>query len=172
MRTFLLVGLLVTSLFGAGELSNRRAPGFSLMDLRSVQHDPQDDRGKVVIVEFMQTNCSHCQKFTGILEQAKAKYKGQIAIYSIVTNPDNGTTMQKYMADYKLTSPILWDSGQVMASYMKLSPTNPTMNFPHVFLIDKNGYIKNDYGYSTATASVFETTGPLFAEIEKLLGGK
>jgi thiol-disulfide isomerase/thioredoxin len=172
MRTFFLIALLATALFGAGELSNRRAPGFSLMDLRSVQHDPQDDRGKVVIVEFMQTTCPHCQKFTGVLEQAKAKYKDQISIYSIVTNPDSGQTMQKYIVDYKLTSPILWDSGQVMASYMKLSPSNPTMSFPHFFLIDRNGMIKNDYGYGTATANVFETTGPLFAEIDKLLGGK
>jgi len=109
MRTFFLVGFLVTALFGAGELSNRRAPGFSLMDLRSVQHDPQDDRGKVVIVEFMQTTCPHCQKFTGILEQAKAKYREKIAIYSIVTNPDNGQSMQKYIVDYKLTTPILYD---------------------------------------------------------------
>jgi thiol-disulfide isomerase/thioredoxin len=172
MRTFLLSILCVWCLFGAGELSNRRAPGFSLMDLRSVQHDPQDDRGKIVIVEFMQTTCPHCQKFTSILELAKAKYKEKISIYSIVTSPDNGQTMQKYIADYKLTSPILWDSGQVMASYMKLSPSNPSMNFPHFFLIDQKGIIRNDYGYGPATVNVFETTGPLFAEIDKLLGGK
>jgi thiol-disulfide isomerase/thioredoxin len=172
MRTLLISTFLVTALFGAGELSNRRAPGFSLMDLRSAQHDPQDDRGKVVIVEFMQTTCPHCQKFTGILEQAKAKYKDQIAIYSIVTNPDNGQTMQKYAADFKVTSPLLWDSGQVMASYMKLSPSNPTMSFPHFFLIDKNGMIRNDYGYGDKTASVFETTGPLFAELDKMISGK
>jgi thiol-disulfide isomerase/thioredoxin len=172
MRYFSLVTLCVTLLFGANELSNRRAPGFSLMDLRSVQHDPQDDRGKVVIVEFMQTTCPHCQKFTGILEQAKAKYKDKISIFSIVTAPDNGQTMQKYAADFKLTSPILWDSGQVMASYMKLSPSNPSMNFPHVFLIDKEGMIRNDYGYNSSTAAVFESTGPIFADIDRLLGGK
>src|SRR5271154_3650440 len=103
MRCLFPLVLGVSMLFGAGELSNRRAPGFSLMDLQSVQHDPQDDRGKVVIIDFMQTTCPHCQKFTGILEQAKAKYKDKVVIYSIVTNPDNGQTMQKYMADYKLT---------------------------------------------------------------------
>jgi len=162
----------VTVLFGAGELSNRRAPGFSLMDLQSVQHDPQNDRGKVVIVDFMQTTCPHCQKFTGVLEQAKAKYKDKIVIYSIVTTPDNGQTMQKYMAEYKMSGPLLWDSGQVMASYMKLSPQNPSMSFPHFFIIDGNGMIKNDYGYSQSTAPVFETTAPLFAEIDKLLAGK
>src|SRR3984893_11533397 len=143
MRIFLLIGLLVTGglsyVWGAGELSIRLAPGFSLMDLRSVQHDPQDDRGKVVIVEFMQTTCPHCQKFTSVLEQAKAKYKDQVSIYSIVTNPDNGKPIQNDVDGYKLPSPILWDSGQVMASYMKLSPSNPSMNFPHFFIIDRNG---------------------------------
>jgi hypothetical protein len=172
MRYLLILVAAASVVFGAGELSNRRAPGFSLMDLQGNQHDPQDDRGKVVIVEFMQTTCPHCQKFSGILEQAKAKYGSKIAIYSIVTNPDNGQTMQKYITDYKLSSPLLWDSGQVMASYMKLSPKNPTMTFPHFFVIDGSGTIKNDYGYATGTASVFETTAPLFAEIEKLMGSK
>jgi thiol-disulfide isomerase/thioredoxin len=172
MRTFFLIVLLVTGLFGAGELSNRRAPGFSLPDLHGTQHDPQDDRGKVVIVEIMQTTCPHCQKFTSILEQAKAKYKDQISIYSIVTLPDTVQMVQKYIVDYKVTGPILLDSGQVMASYMKVTPSNPNISFPHFFLIDRNGVIKNDYGYGTATANVFETTGPLFAEIDKLLGGK
>jgi thiol-disulfide isomerase/thioredoxin len=172
MRYFFSLILGVTMLFGAGELSNRRAPGFSLMDLQSVQHDPQDDRGKIVIVDFMQTTCPHCQKFTGVLEQIKGKYKDKIVIYSIVTNPDNGQTMQKYMSDYKLSGPLLYDSGQVMASYMKLSPRNPSMSFPHFFVIDKYGMIVNDYGYSQGTAPVFETVVPLSAEIDKLLAGK
>src|SRR5271163_4980386 len=106
MRRFFLPLLFLSMLFGANELSNRRAPGFSLMDLQGVQHDPEDDRGKVVIVDFMQTTCAHCQKFSGILEQAKAKYKDKISIYSIVTNPDNAQTMQRYGADYKLSSPL------------------------------------------------------------------
>jgi hypothetical protein len=45
------------TLFGAGEYSNRRAPGFSPADSHFEQHDTQDYRGKVPIVDFMQTKC-------------------------------------------------------------------------------------------------------------------
>jgi peroxiredoxin len=172
MRRLFLPVFLVSVLFGANELSNRRAPGFSLMDLSSAQHDPADDRGKVVIIDFMQTTCPHCQKLSGILEQVKAKYKDKVSIFSIVTSPDNGQTMQKYVGEYKLTSPLLFDCGQVMASYLKVTPQNPTVSFPHVFIIDRNGMIKNDYAYTTATAPIFETSAPLFADIDRLLGGK
>jgi peroxiredoxin len=87
----------------------------------------------------------------------------------MVTLPDTLQNVQKYIADYKVTSPVLLDCGQVIASYLKLSPSNPSVTFPHVFIIDKAGIIKNDYGYGSATASVFETTGPLYADIDKLL---
>ena len=41
--------------FAAGALSNRRAPGFSLPDSTMKQHDPLDYRGKILLLEFMQT---------------------------------------------------------------------------------------------------------------------
>jgi peroxiredoxin len=171
MRHILALGLLVPALFAAGEYSNRRAPGFSLPDMRGIQHDPQDYRGKVVIVEFMQTACPHCIKFSEILEQAKAKYKDKIEILSVVTMPDTAQNVQKYIADHKITSPILFDSGQVMASYLKITPQNPSVSFPHVFFLDGKGMIRNDYGYDKESAPVFEGTA-LFLEIEKLLAGK
>jgi peroxiredoxin len=172
MRITVLASLLIAPLlFGSGEFSNRRAPGFSLPDMNGVQHDPQDDRGKVVIVEFMQTACAHCQKFSGILEQAKTKYGDKIAVMSVVTMPDTFQNVKQYAAANKITTPILFDSGQVMASYLKITPQNPTVSFPHVFIIDRNGMIKNDFGYSSATSNVFEGTA-LFTEIDKLLGTK
>jgi thiol-disulfide isomerase/thioredoxin len=62
------------SILAAGPLSGRRAPGFSLPDSNLQQHDPQDHRGKVLVVEIMKTNCPHCRTFSSILEEAKAKY--------------------------------------------------------------------------------------------------
>ena len=38
------------SLLAAGEYSNRRAPGFSLTDSHFRQHDPQDYRGKTLML--------------------------------------------------------------------------------------------------------------------------
>jgi peroxiredoxin len=169
MRSILVLSLLVPTLFASGEFSNRRAPGFSLPDSQGVQHDPQDYRGKVVIVEFMQTTCVHCAKFAEILEQAKAKYKDKIQVLSIVVLPDSVPNVQKFMAEHKITSPILFDSGQVTASYLKITPQNPSVNFPHVFFIDGKGMIKNDFGYDKESVPIFEGAG-VNAEIDKLVG--
>ena len=57
MKLPVLILIAALGLFGANEFSNRRAPGFSLADSKFQQHDPQDYRGKVVIVDFMQTTC-------------------------------------------------------------------------------------------------------------------
>ena len=66
-----LAWLSVAVLVADGELSNRRAPGFSLPDGNLKQHDLQDYRGRVVLVEFMQSQCPNCAAFSRVLEQVK-----------------------------------------------------------------------------------------------------
>jgi peroxiredoxin len=154
------------TLFAAGEYSNRRAPGFSLSDSHFQQHDPQDYRGKVLIIDFMQTTCGICMKLADALVQVKAKYGDKIAIMSIMTLPDNYQTVDKFAADHKIGWPMLFDSGQVMMSYLKVTPANPQVHFPHLFLVDGNGTIKNDFEGSEDKAL---TVAALSAEIDKLL---
>lgn len=171
MRKFLL--LLAASLsvvFAAGELSGRRAPGFALPDLNLNYHDIQDHRGKVVIVDIMRTACPHCLVVSKNLEKIKARFGSKVAIMSIVNPPDNQQTVSQFLVANKLTNPVLFDCGQVSAVYLKVTPKNPTINIPHVFLIDQQGMIRNDFGYGEATKGILEGDG-LAAEVEKLLGG-
>src|SRR6185295_3819882 len=119
MRIFLCVVACAGSLLAAGELSNRRAPGFSLPDSNLKQHDTQDYRGKILIVEIMQTTCPHCAAFSAILEEAVAKYGGRVAVLSLTLPPDNQDTVRRYIAKNKITVPILFDMGQAAASYLK-----------------------------------------------------
>jgi peroxiredoxin len=150
------------TLFAAGEYSNRRAPGFSLADSHFQQHDPQDYKGKVVIVEFMQTTCSICMKLADTLLQVKAKYGDKVAILSITTLPDNFEKADKFATDHKIPWPVLFDSGQVMMSYLKVTPANPQIHFPHMFIIDGNGTIKYDFEGG-------EDLSTINAEVDKLL---
>jgi len=170
---FLSFLLLVTSslLFGAGELSHRRAPGFSLVDPTQQQHDLGDYHGKYVIVDFMQTTCPHCVKFAEVIEKLMIKYRGKVAALSIVVPPDNLNGVTAYIKAHNITIPVLFDCGQVTASYLKISPANPRVTFPHVFIVDPNGNLVNDWGYGPGNESIFEGEA-LGAEIEKLLSGK
>jgi peroxiredoxin len=158
--------LSAASVFGAGELSGRRAPGFSLPESPGKQHDPQDYRGKILIVDFMQVTCEHCVTFSAILEQAKAKYGDKIVVLSIVNPPSDAKGVADFIAQHKIKTPILFDCGQVAYSYLK--PSSPTITIPHVFLIDGEGMIRNDFAFGNDTLEVFQGKG-LFSEIDKLL---
>ena len=155
----------------AGDLSGRRAPGFSLVDANFVQHDSQDYRGKILLVDIMQTNCPHCGAFSNILQEVAKKYGGKVAVLSIVNPPDNTATVTQYIAQHKLTYPLVFDCGQVAASYMKATPQNTGFGVPHLFIIDAQGMIQNDYGYGPFSQGIFEGRD-LFSELDRLVKTK
>ncbi len=158
-------------MFAAGGLSNRRAPGFSLQDNTGRQHDLADYRGKIVLLEIMQTNCPHCRTFSKILDQIKARYGDRVAALSVVNPPDTPASVARYLAEVKPTTPILFDSGQMAISYFKVTPENPAIDIPHLFIIDANGWIVNDYAYGPKTKGIFEGKA-LFQELDRLLAAK
>jgi peroxiredoxin len=150
----------------AGDFSNRRAPGFSLADSHYQQHDPQDYRGKVLLIDIMQTQCLTCLKLADTLVQVKAKYGDKIGIISIVTLPDKQDVADRFAAAHHVTWPIVFDSGQVIVSYLKVTPSNPQVHFPHLFLIDPKGMIRNDFEGHEEKEQTFEA---LCAEIDRLM---
>jgi len=165
----LLAATTIFNAFAAGELSGRRAPSFSLPDLNLNYHDILDQRGKVVIVDIMMTSCPHCLAVSKNLEKIKAKYGNRIAIMSIVnSSADNQQTVSRYLTTNKITTPFLFDCGQVTATYLKVTPQRPSITLPHVFLIDQQGMIRNDFGYTESSKGLMEGDG-LSAEIDKLL---
>lgn len=169
MRTLICALTCALSLLASGELSGRRAPGFSLVDANFKQYDPQDYRGKILLIDIMQTACPHCVAFSGVLEEVATKYKDKVVVLEIVNPPDNASTVRQYALQHKITVPILFDCGQVSASYFKATPQTADVNVPHLFIVDEAGMIKNDYGYSLLTRGIFEGR-ELFAELDRILG--
>lgn len=160
-----------TILFAADEHSNRRAPGFSLPDSKMQQWDPADHRGKVVIVDFMKTECPHCQTASKALEKLRVKYGAKVQILSIVVPPDNIQSVGAYAAKHAVNSPILFDCGQVAGSYLKLGPKNPQLQLPHIFVIDPKGAIRHDYGWNAEIEKMIVSDG-LAPIVDSLLAGK
>ncbi len=84
--------------WAAGELSNRRAPGFTLVDQNRRQHSLARYRGKYVIVNIMNTGCPHCSTFSKILAKAEARYTGRLLIIDIINPPDTPQSVRGYLA--------------------------------------------------------------------------
>jgi peroxiredoxin len=149
--------LAVVSLSAQG-LANRRAPSFSLPDSTLKQHDILDYRGSWLLIEFMETNCPKCKELSVKLESIKAKFGPKVGVLSIVlTPPETQATVAKYIADTKMTTPILFDSSQVAISYFKATPQNPAFDSPHVFAINPSGLIVKDWTHPATLPPGFLT---------------
>ena len=98
-KIFLLLFAGSALLFAAGQYANRRAPGFSLSDITGAQHDPQDHRGQVVIIDVMTTTCGECQKLTAKLKEVEAKEGKKVSVLSIVTMPDTADKVRRIHSD-------------------------------------------------------------------------
>ena len=164
MQKLLISLLCACALSAADEL--RRAPGFALFDASMHVYDLYDYRGKVVVLEFMETTCPNCAKFADVLREVQQKYGSKVQILSVVeAAKDNANTVTQYIAGHKIGYPILFDQGQMAFSYVR----GTGIEFPRVYLIDGNGYIRGDWVYSVTTKDIFEGPG-LFSQIDKLLG--
>ena len=164
MKKIVAILLCGAALFAAD--APRRAPGFCLIDTTGQWLDLADYRGKVVVVEFMQTTCPHCATFSTVLNGLKLKYAGKVAILAIANPPDNPQTMMQFVNGHKLSYALLLDQGQVAASYVR----SPSLDLPAVYLVDGNGMIRNTWQYGVLTKDIFEGNG-LSREIDKVLAG-
>lgn len=155
--------------FAQGTYSNRRAPGFSLPDTNFKRYDLQDYRGKWLLIDFMRTDCPHCKGLTKMLEKAKLRYGQKVAILKIViAPPETQATVAKYIAENKVTSPMVFDQGQVAASYFNATPQRASFDTPHLFVINPAGHIVKDFGHSDSTHDVIEGES-LFKELDPLI---
>ena len=157
---------------GAQSLSGRRAPSFSLPDTALAQHDLLDYRGKWLLLEFMKTDCPHCAALSRILEDAKKQLGAKVDVLSIVVAPpENTNTVAKYTLENKLTSPIVFDQGQVVVSYFKATPARPGFDTPHLFVINPAGTIVRDWMDNDPTAPIHDTKA-LVGALQSLMAGK
>jgi alkyl hydroperoxide reductase subunit AhpC len=68
----------------------------------------------------------------------------------------------------KITTPIVYDMGQVIIAYLNARPSTLHVDLPHLFVVDRQGMIRNDFAYEEKTRPIFEGPG-LFPEIDRLL---
>jgi peroxiredoxin len=162
----LTIFLATTLALSAQGLVNRRAPSFSLPDSGMQQHDILDYRGSWLFLDFMKTDCPVCKQLSMKLETVKKKYGVKVAVLAIViTPPETQTTVGQYVAETKITTPIVFDLSQVAISYFKATPLNPAFDTPHLFAISPTGLIVKDWGQAGVQSPTF------LSELDQLIAG-
>jgi peroxiredoxin len=160
--------VLACSLLAAsGELSNRPAPDFSLPDSKGHTVSLADFKGKPLLIEFLSSTCPHCQKLAPVLESMHSRFKKRVGVVGIATYPDNATTVAQFVQTYKVTYPILFDASHSAAmGYLKPPPPNYSFSIPHLFVVDQDGYIRDDFVQNPSNAEFFTAEG-----LSHLVGG-
>ena len=167
MRSRFLILLMAAVALSGQSLSNRRAPSFSLPDAALKQHDILDYRGSWLLLDFMETSPQKCKDLSVKLEGIKQKYGAKVAVLSIVlTPPETQQTVAKYIAETKMTTPIVFDSSQVAITYFKATPQNPSFDSPHVFAINPAGFIVKDWTQPATVGLGF------LADLDQLIAGQ
>ena len=155
----------------SAQQSLRRAPSWALYDSQGKLRDILDYRGKVLIIDMMQTTCPHCNSFADVLQKVQQRYGDKVAIVGVVTvlgpQADTPDKVAAYIAGHHVTYPIVFDMAQMQVTYVQKTQ----ISFPQLYVIDQNGYIRGDWTYGVTTRDIFEGNG-LFNELDRLTGKK
>lgn len=114
---------------------NFAAPDFALDTLDGKRITLSDLRGKVVIVNFWATWCPPCRAEMNDLQSAYQAHQNDFVLLAI-NNSEEDADVQKFVAEFHLTFPILLDrDGQVAKQYNVLA-------LPTSFIIDRKGIVR------------------------------
>ena len=171
MRSLILSSVLVTlgaAAFAAGPVP-RPAQALDFVDSTTGQHIVLSNyKGKVVVVQFLLTTCSHCQAFSQLLDRLQAEYgpKGFQALGAAV-NEATPEMAKSYHAQYAQAFPVGPLPHQTLEAFMGISVMDRP-GFPQIAVIDRKGQIR-EQSSSDMAQQPLQGEPHLRALIEKLL---
>ncbi len=122
-----------------GPFVGQQAPVFSLKNRAGNLVNLEDNRGKVVLLNFWASWCIPCKEEMPLLQTAYEKYrdKGLVVLGINMTDLDDRQAIGKFIQETGVTFPILLDeSGSVSSDYRVIS-------IPTSFFIDPTGIIRH-----------------------------
>jgi peroxiredoxin len=111
---------------------DRQNPEFALKDLKGVEWDLKDLRGKVVLVNFWATWCPPCRKEMPDMEALSHRF-GPRGLVILGISDEDAATVEPFIAAQKYTYPILLDPGR------KVNGLFHVQGIPKSFLYGRDG---------------------------------
>jgi len=130
-------------------------------------------QGKVVVLAFMYTTCSHCQHTAGVLAKIQTAYAGKdVQILGVTFDPDAKTAVASFIKMFGVNFPCGWSTPDQVKKFLHIGP-NVDYFVPMLAFLDRNGTIRSQYIVTDVDSAAEgfldeqETTIP--KEIDKLL---
>lgn len=98
-------------------------------------------RGKVILLEFMEPLCAHCEAMAPVLATLNSEYGSNVVFLSVV-GPWNGVTVQdaaNFVRTYGVSWMIVYDSSGIVFSNYGVQAT------PTFFIISRDGIVSSTF---------------------------
>ena len=123
---------------GPESLIGNKLPDTLLNDLTGQPGRISGRTGKVVFVEFWATWCPDCREVAPHVQKLHEQYGNKGLDIVAISVDTKAKTVEKYMAEKKLTYPVLMGNENTRTMFRVL-------RIPTVYLIDKNGLVNAVY---------------------------
>lgn len=138
---FILMALTLSSHVNAVQVS-QTAPDFTLKSLTGENLNLEEQRGKIVVINFWASWCGPCRKEMPILQDIQSKYEDLGILVWGINVEQNNEAGRKFLANVDIDFPIFFDDKNI------LSDIYDVQAMPTTVIIDRNGVVRYQFqGY-------------------------
>ncbi len=151
LRSIAGAALLATALAAAAAVPSGIAPDFTLRTADGINLRLQEQRGRVVMVNFWATWCAPCRQEMPHLNRLYDKYRGSGFVLLGVNVDDDPAQAVAAAARLGLKFPVLLDAEKKVSRQYDLS------SMPSTVLIDRDGRVRQVHrGYREGVEQTYE----------------
>ncbi len=149
----------------------RPAPDFTIHLTNGKQVQLSQYRGKVVVLTFILTTCSHCQRTTGYLNKLQTEFgpRGLQVIESAIEE-NARANVPGFVQQFQTTYPVGYNVNTVQVLDFLQHPTMMIPHMPLLAFIDRQGVIRAQHEGNEEPFFGPEHEQHLRSQIEMLLG--
>ena len=144
---FLCLGLILLLATAAGS-EPRTSPELKFTTMEGRRLTLEQFKGKVVLVMFFSTDCSHCQRTAQVLKPLYEELKPRgLEIVGIAINPAASGNLQEFAKQYGVEFPLSLGTRGDCTRFAGIS-VMARFYVPYMFFIDRKGMIREQHGGS------------------------
>jgi len=127
--------------------SSRPSPAYTIQRLGAPPIPLTQYRGKIVVLAFIHTTCSHCQQLTTELNLLANEYTPRgVQFLECAFNEDAPTALPEFLKRFSPPYPVGWGTSASVMAYLQRTLTDGRpMYVPQMVFLDRAGVIRAEF---------------------------